>query len=324
MAELILLEFEKPLAELEKKIDQIRAQARNEGVDVTDQLVELEEKITHLRTNLFAKLTPFERLQVARHPQRPSALDYFQTVADEWLELRGDRAFADDPALVGGLARLEGGGVSFNVVVMGHQKGRDTKDNIKRNFGMPQPEGYRKALRLMQHADRFGLPILTFIDTPGAYPGVQAEERGQGEALARNIREMFHLSVPVVCTVIGEGGSGGALAVGVGNRVMMLENAVYSVIAPESCSSILWRDTKHSQEAANALKITARDLKRLGIIDEIIPEPLGGAHRSPVTMAQTLKAMLLRQLKELSTHAPEELRAQRYEKFRRMGAFMED
>jgi len=258
-------------------------------------------------------------LQVARHPQRPSTLDYFQTVTDGWLELRGDRCFGDDLALVGGLARIG----DFNVVILGHQKGRDTKDNIKRNFGMPQPEGYRKALRLMEHANRFGLPIVTFIDTPGAYPGVQAEERGQGEALARNIRDMFSFGVPIICTVIGEGGSGGALAIGVGNRVLMLENAVYSVIAPESCSSILWRDTKHSEEAANALKITARDLKRLGIIDDIIPEPLGGAHRSPVATAHTLKATLIHYLKELSVLSPEELKAQRYEKFRRLGAFAE-
>nr|WP_287130377.1 acetyl-CoA carboxylase carboxyltransferase subunit alpha [Candidatus Cyanaurora vandensis] len=319
MVEPILLEFEKPLAELEQRMDQIRIQAQADGVNVTDQLAQLEGQIIRLRVDLFERLSPYQRLQVARHPQRPSTLDYFQTVTDDWLELRGDRCFGDDLALVGGLARIG----DFNVVILGHQKGRDTKDNIKRNFGMPQPEGYRKALRLMQHADRFGLPIISFIDTPGAYPGVQAEERGQGEALARNIREMFHLGVPILCTVIGEGGSGGALAIGVGNRVFMLENAVYSVIAPESCSSILWRDTKHAEEAANALKITARDLKRLGIVDDIIPEPVGGAHRSPIAMAHTLKQTLIHHLKELTSQSPEELRAQRYEKFRRMGAFLE-
>ncbi len=319
MAQTILLEFEKPLAQLEQRLDQIRSQATVEGVNVSDQLRQLEGQVQRLRTELFERLTPYQRLQVARHPQRPSTLDYFQTLTDDWLELRGDRCFGDDPALVGGLAQIG----PFKVVIMGHQKGRDTKDNIKRNFGMPQPEGYRKALRLMQHADRFRLPLITFIDTPGAYPGVQAEERGQGEALARNIRDMFQLSIPVVSTVIGEGGSGGALAIGVGNRVLMLENAVYSVIAPESCSSILWRDTKHSEEAANALKITARDLKHLGIVDGIIPEPVGGAHRAPLLMAQTLKSALIEQLEELSALSPEELKNQRYEKFRKIGAFVD-
>lgn len=319
VAQTILLEFEKPLAQLEQRLDQIRSQATVEGVNVSDQLRQLEGQVQRLRTELFERLTPYQRLQVARHPQRPSTLDYFQTLTDDWLELRGDRCFGDDPALVGGLAQIG----PFKVVIMGHQKGRDTKDNIKRNFGMPQPEGYRKALRLMQHADRFRLPLITFIDTPGAYPGVQAEERGQGEALARNIRDMFQLSIPVVSTVIGEGGSGGALAIGVGNRVLMLENAVYSVIAPESCSSILWRDTKHSEEAANALKITARDLKHLGIVDGIIPEPVGGAHRAPLLMAQTLKSALIEQLEELSALSPEELKNQRYEKFRKIGAFVD-
>jgi acetyl-CoA carboxylase carboxyl transferase subunit alpha len=319
VAQIILLDFEKDLASFEQRIEQLRTQAQAGGVDVSAQLALLEGEVANYRAILFKQLTPYQRLQVARHPQRPSTLDYFQSVADDWLELRGDRCFGDDLALVGGLARIG----DFNVVIMGHQKGRNTKDHIKRNFGMPQPEGYRKALRLMEHAANFGMPIVTFIDTPGAYPGVEAEQRGQGEALARNIREMFNFGIPIVSVVIGEGGSGGALAIGVGNRVLMLENAVYSVIAPESCSTILWRDKNHTAEAANALKITSTDLKRLGIIDDIIPEPLGGAHRDPLAMAQTLKQTLISQLKELSVHSPEELKAQRYEKFRRMGEFLE-
>ncbi len=320
MAQLILLEFEKDLAEFERRVEELRTQATTEGVNVTPQLTQLEAEITRLRAELFRQLTPYQRLQVARHPQRPSTLDYFQTITEDWFEMRGDRCFGDDLALVGGLAQIG----EFKVVILGHQKGRNTKDHIKRKFGMPQPEGYRKALRLMEHADRFGLPIITFIDTPGAYPGVEAEERGQGEALARNIREMFRLRVPILCTVIGEGGSGGALAIGVGNRVLMLEHAVYSVIAPESCSAILWRDKHHTQEAAEALKITARDLKRLNIIDDIIPEPVGGAHRAPLAMAHMLKTTLIQQLQELTAFSPTELQDQRYDRFRKLGAFVEN
>jgi acetyl-CoA carboxylase carboxyl transferase subunit alpha len=311
------LDFEKELIELESRIEQIRKLAQENGVDVSEQLAELEARATDLRRDFFANLTPPQILQLARNPKRPSTLDYIQVLCEDWTELHGDRLFGDDLALVGGLARLG----DHPIVILGHQKGRDTKDNIARNFGMPQPEGYRKALRLMEHANHFGFPIIALIDTPGANAGLAAEERGQGEAIARNLQRMFAFEVPIICAVIGEGGSGGALAIGVGDRVLMLEYAVYSVVAPDSCSVILWRDKKHIEQAASALKITARDLKRLGIIDEIVPEPTGGAHCEPQAAAASLKSALVRNLEELLKLSGEERREQRYKKFRAMASF---
>ncbi|MBW4696601.1 MAG: acetyl-CoA carboxylase carboxyltransferase subunit alpha [Aphanocapsa lilacina HA4352-LM1] len=313
------LDFERELMELEARLDDIRRFAEENNVDVSAQLAEIEARAAELRRDLYANLPPKDILQLARNPKRPSTLDYIQLLCEEWVELHGDRLFGDDLALVGGLARLG----DHPVVIMGHQKGRDTKDNIQRNFGMPQPEGYRKALRLMDHANHFQLPIIALIDTPGAHAGVDAEQRGQGEAIARNLQHMFSYEVPILCAVIGEGGSGGALAIGVGNRMLMFEYAVYSVISPDSCSVILWRDKKHIEQAANALKITARDLKQLGIVDEIIPEPPGGAHRDPQRAAANLKEALLRHLDELLTLDGPTRRTQRYEKFRAMARFQE-
>ena len=268
----MLLSFEKPVADLEQRIEEIRSLADENELEASDQIRQLEQRAAELRKEIFLRLTPAQRLQVARHPRRPSTLDYIQTICDDWFEMHGDRHGSDDRALVVGLARLE----NRPVVVMGHQKGRDTKDNVLRNFGMPNPAGYRKALRLIRHANRFRLPILTLIDTPGAYPGIEAEECGQGEAIAVNLRELFEVEVPVICTIIGEGGSGGALAIGVGNRVLMFEHSVYSVISPEGCAAILWKDASKASRAAEALKITAKDLLGMGIIDEILPEPIGG------------------------------------------------
>jgi acetyl-CoA carboxylase carboxyl transferase subunit alpha len=315
----ILLEFEKPLADLESRIDQIRQLALENQVDVSDQIQQLEQRAEQLRREIFSSLGAMQRMQIARHPRRPSTLDYIQAMTEEWMELHGDRRGCDDPALIGGVARLG----SHAVVIMGHQKGRDTKDNMARNFGMASPGGYRKALRLMEHADRFGMPIVTLIDTPGAYPGVAAEELGQGEAIAANLRLMFGLGVPVVCTVIGEGGSGGALGIGVGNHLMMFEHSVYTVATPEACAAILWRDAGKAAKAAEALKITATDLLHMGVIDEILPEPLGGAHRAPLEAAVSLKSGIIRQLDRLSQRTADELQADRYAKFRRMGVFME-
>jgi len=315
----ILLDFEKPLVELESRIAQIRILSQETGVDVTDQIAQLESRAENLRREIFATLTPGQRMQIARHPRRPSTLDYIQAIADDWIELHGDRRGNDDPALVGGLASLAG----QPVVILGHQKGRDTKDNVARNFGMASPGGYRKALRLMHHADRFGLPILTLIDTPGAYPGISAEEQGQGEAIAVNLREMFGLRVPIVCTVIGEGGSGGALGLGIGDRLLMFEHSVYTVATPEACAAILWRDASKAPIAAEALKITAPDLLRLGIIDEILPEPLGGAHRQPLAAAAVLKAALSKALAEIGAMPADTRLEKRYHKFRRMGVFLE-
>ncbi len=316
---LLLLDFEKPLVELEGRITQIRQLAEENDVDVSDQIRQLEARAMQLRSEIFQSLTPAQRLQVARHPRRPSTLDYIQAMTDEWIELHGDRGGSDDRALVGGLARLEG----RPVVMLGHQKGRDTKDNMLRNFGMASPGGYRKALRLMQHADRFGMPIITFIDTPGAYPGVEAERLGQGEAIARNLREMFNLRVPILCTVIGEGGSGGALGIGVGDRLLMFEHSVYTVASPEACASILWKDASKAPQAAEALRITALDLRNLGILDDLLPEPIGGAHADPLQAAMTLKKALLDDLAELNQLTPLQLQEQRYQKFRRIGVFTE-
>ncbi|HEY9753316.1 MAG TPA: acetyl-CoA carboxylase carboxyl transferase subunit alpha [Coleofasciculaceae cyanobacterium] len=315
----ILLDFEKPLAELEARIAQISELAEENDVDVSEQIRLLESRSVQLRQEIFSSLTPAQRLQVARHPRRPSTLDYIQAMTDEWVELHGDRGGSDDPALVGGVARLEG----QPVVMLGHQKGRDTKDNVARNFGMPAPAGYRKALRLMEHADRFGMPILTFIDTPGAWAGMDAEKFGQGEAIAYNLREMFRFDVPILCTVIGEGGSGGALGIGVGDRLLMFEHSVYTVATPEACAAILWKDATRSPQAAEALKITSSDLKNLGILDEILPEPIGGAHSDPLKAAEILKAALLKNLETLSQLTSQQRRDLRYQKFRSMGVFAE-
>jgi acetyl-CoA carboxylase carboxyl transferase subunit alpha len=316
----ILLDFEKPLVELEARIQQIRELAEDNEVDVSDQLRNLEARADQLRQEIFSSLTPAQRLQVARHPRRPSTLDYIQAISDEWIELHGDRVTGtDDPALVGGIARLDG----RPVVMLGHQKGRDTKDNVARNFGMASPGGYRKAIRLMEHADRFGMPIITFIDTPGAWAGLEAERLGQGEAIAYNLREMFRFDVPILCTVIGEGGSGGALGIGVGDRLMMFEHSVYTVASPEACAAILWKDAAKSPQAAEALKITASDLKQLGILDQMLPEPIGGAHADPVKAAAILKQALMEHLTDLSARSPQERRDLRYQKFRNIGVFLE-
>ena len=315
----LLLDFEKPLAELANRIEQIRQLAEENGVDVSSQIRQLETRAMQLREEIFSSLTPTQRLQVARHPRRPSTLDYIQAITDEWMELHGDRGGSDDPALVGGVARLGG----QPVVMLGHQKGRDTKDNIARNFGMASPGGYRKAMRLMEHANKFGMPIITFIDTPGALPTVIAEQEGQGEAIAYNLREMFRLEVPIICTVIGEGGSGGALGVGVGDRLMMFEHSVYTVATPEACAAILWKDSSKAPQATLALKITSNDLKNLGIIDQILTEPVGGAHSDPLQAARTLKKALLENLEELIRLTPQERRQLRYEKFRAIGTFQE-
>lgn len=316
----ILLDFEKPLAELEARIVQIRELAEVNNVDVSDQIHQLESRAQQLRQEIFTSLSPAQRIQVARHARRPSTLDYIQAISEEWIELHGDRRSGkDDPAMVGCVARFEG----RPVVMLGHQKGRDTKDNVTRNFGMAAPGGYRKAMRLMEHADRFGMPIFTFIDTPGAWPGMEAEQMGQGEAIAYNLREMFRLEVPILCTVIGEGGSGGALGVGVGDHLMMFEHSVYYVASPEACAAILWKDASRANQAAEALKITAWDLKQSGILDELLPEPIGGAHAAPLQAAETLQQALSRNLTRLLQMSADQRRTQRYEKFRQIGEFTE-
>jgi acetyl-CoA carboxylase carboxyl transferase subunit alpha len=314
-----LLDFEKPLVELQTRIDQIRQLADENGVDVTDNLMLLEARANQLRQEIFGSLTPMQELQLARHPRRPSTLDYIQAISDEWMELHGDRRGGDDPALVGGVGRIGG----QPVLMLGQQKGRDTKDNVTRNFGMAKPCGYRKAMRLMNHANRFGMPILTFIDTPAAWAGLDAEEFGQGEAIARNLRDMFSLDVPIICTIIGEGGSGGALGIGIGDHVLMFEHSIYSVAPPEACAAILWRDAQKGPQAADALKITAKDLLELNLIDQILPEPLGGAHSDPVKAADILKTSLIESLTQLQTMSPAERKARRYDKFRSMGVFIE-
>jgi acetyl-CoA carboxylase carboxyl transferase subunit alpha len=319
MASAYTLEFEKPLQELERQIEDLRRLQTERQIDVDGELAGLQQKLETLKAEIYRNLTPMQRVTVARHPRRPYTLDYLSTIFTDFIELHGDRLFMDDPAIVGGWARL--GGVS--VMVIGHQKGRDTKENLKRNFGMPHPEGYRKALRLMQLAARFGAPVITLIDTPGAYPGLGAEERGQSEALARNILEMSALETPIITCVIGEGGSGGALALGVADRVLMLENSVYSVISPEGCAAILWKDASQRERAASALKITAEDLLRLKVIDEIIPEPVGGAHQDPDATGERLREALIRHVTELRKIRPEKLVRRRAEKYAAMGTFVE-
>ena len=314
-----LLDFEKPLVELEKQIEQIRELARDSEVDVSQQLLQLETLATRRREEIFKSLTPAQKIQVARHPQRPSTLDFIQMFCDDWIELHGDRNGGDDMALIGGIGSIN----QKPVLLIGHQKGRDTKENVLRNFGMAKPGGYRKALRLMQHANRFRIPILTFIDTPGAYAGLSAEEQGQGEAIARNLREMFGLQVPIIATVIGEGGSGGALGIGVADRLLMFEHSVYTVASPEACASILWRDAAKASEAAAALKITGQDLMKLGVIDEVIPEPAGGNNWAPLQAGKNLKKVIEKYLKELSSLNNDQLLEQRYAKFRALGKYIE-
>ena len=310
------LEFEKPLMELEEKIERIKGLSK-EQPKAQDEIQKLQKRAHQLQREIYTHLTPIQTLQIARHPNRPSTLDYLGYLVPDFLELHGDRAFADDAAIVGGIGRLDGA----PVVVIGHQKGRNVKERVKRNFGMPHPEGYRKAQRLMLLAERFGRPVITFIDTPGAYPGLGAEERGQSEAIAASLRLMARLAVPIVAVVIGEGGSGGALALGVADRILMLEHSVYSVISPEGCAAILWKSADKADDAANALKMTAKDLMALGVIDEIVPEPLGCAHRNHAAMAAALKKSIGQHLAQLSELPSEDLLAARYEKFRKMGVY---
>jgi len=316
---LFALDFERPIVELEGKIEDLRRLSAVQNVDFSKEIAELEKKVASLCQEVFSRLTPWQRCQIARHPKRPYTLDYIRALMTDFIELHGDRAFGDDKAIVGGLARLDG----IPLVVIGHQKGRDTKEKIARNFAMANPEGYRKALRLMRLAERFKKPVVTLVDTPGAYPGIGAEERGQAEAIARNLRVMSELRTPIIVVVTGEGGSGGALGIAVGDSILMLQYAIYSVISPEGCASILWRDPANAPDAADALGLTAETLKRLNLIDEIIPEPLGGAHRNPQEMAVTLKGYLLKELSRLAQISPDELVEGRYEKFRRMGVFEE-
>jgi acetyl-CoA carboxylase carboxyl transferase subunit alpha len=311
------LDFEKPLLELENRIAELRAS--EEPLEARDEIAKLEERLARQQQRVYAGLSAWQRAQIARHPKRPHTLDLVNLLLEDWVELHGDRVFGDDKAIVGGLATFDG----EPVVLIGHQKGRDTRENIARNFGMPHPEGYRKALRLMQFAAKFGKPIITFIDTPGAYPGLGAEERGQAEAIARNLREMAGLPTPVICVVTGEGGSGGALAIGVGNRVLMFEYAIYSVISPEGCAAILWGDAAKAPEAAELMRVTAPDLLKLGVIDAIVPEPVGGAHRNWEAAAASLRAALRDQLWQLKSKSEAELIEERQEKFRRIGVFEE-
>ena len=312
------LDFEKPLLELEKQIEELK-RVSGEKPDVAKNLRPLEEQLATLRVEIYRNLTPMQRVQVARHPRRPYPLDYVNTVFTDFVELHGDRLYRDDPAIIGGWARLDG----ISVMIIGHQKGRDTKDNLYRNFGMAHPEGYRKAMRLMRLAAKFGAPVITLVDTPGAYPGLGAEERGQAEAIARSLIEMALLPTPIVTAVIGEGGSGGALAVGLADRVLMLENSVYSVISPEGCAAILWKDASQRERAAEALKITAQDLLRLGVIDEIIPEPPGGAHSDPEAAAAALGDGLQRHVGQLRKLKVDKLLKRREEKYLSMGALTE-
>ncbi len=313
------LDFEQPIAELEAKIEELRFVQDDSAVDISEEISRLEAKGQSLTKDIYAKLTPWQIAQVARHPQRPYTLDYVQNIFTDFEELHGDRAFADDHAIVGGLARFNG----QSVMVIGHQKGRDTKEKIQRNFGMPRPEGYRKALRLMRLAEKFGIPVITFVDTPGAYPGIDAEERGQSEAIGRNLYVMAELKVPLICTVIGEGGSGGALAIAVGDVTMMLQYATYSVISPEGCASILWKSAEKAPEAAETMGITATRLKTLGLVDRVVNEPLGGAHRDYRVMAQTLKKALQDALRQVSDLSPAELVEQRFERVLAYGKYKE-
>ena len=334
MATKVVLDFEKPIIELETKLNEMRVclrsstreQAPSETGALNRDIEALELKVEALRRSIYKNLTRWQKVQLARHQERPYTLDYIYMMTRNFVELAGDRHFSDDKAIVGGFARIEERSTGFSqpVMIIGHQKGRDTKSNVYRNFGMAQPEGYRKALRLMKLAEKFRKPIITLIDTPGAFPGIEAEERGQAEAIARNLFEMAKLTVPVICVIIGEGASGGAIGLGVGNRILMAENSWYSVISPESCSSILWRSWNYKEQAAEALQLTAPDLLAQGIIDRIVPEPVGGAHTDPEAMAATLKAMLIEELKALMSKEPEYLVNDRIEKFSSMGVWNEE
>lgn len=312
-----ILDFEKPIIELENKIEEMRKYETR--LDIAKEIKTLEEKVLDLKKNIYNNLTRWQRVQLARHPERPYTLDYIYMMTENFIELHGDRLYKDDKAIVGGFAKLD----NQKVMIIGHQKGRDTKSNVYRNFGMSNPEGYRKALRLMKMAEKFKIPVISLIDTPGAYPGLEAEERGQAEAIARNLFEMSRLRVPIVVTIIGEGASGGALGIGVGDRILMLQNTWYSVISPESCSSILWRSWEYKETAAEALKLTAEDLLEQGIIDRIVPEPLGGAHKEHTQMAATLKQIIKEELEALLKIKPEKLIQNRLEKYAKMGVFVE-
>jgi acetyl-CoA carboxylase carboxyl transferase subunit alpha len=309
------LDFEKPILELEKKIQELKSFVSDKKIDLSSEVNKLEERLEHLRKDTYSNLTAWQKVQLARHPLRPYTLDYINLIMSDFMELHGDRLFSDDKAMICGLARID----KKKVVVIGHQKGRDTKENLKRNFGCAHPEGYRKALRIMQLAEEFQLPVIVFIDTPGAYPGIGAEERGQSHAIATNLREMMGINVPIMAIVIGEGGSGGALGVGIADRVAVLENSYYSVISPEGCAAILWKDGAKAPKAAEVLKLTGADLLKMGIIDEVIAEPLGGAHRDPAKIAQNVKEAVLRNLKELENLDRDALLKLRYKKFRSIG-----
>ena len=317
--EMTFLDFEQSIADLEAKIEELRLVGFDKEINISDEISRLEEKSRKMTESIFSGLSAWQISQLSRHPQRPYTQDYLDNLFDGFYELHGDRAFADDPAIIGGLARLDG----MPVMVIGHQKGRDTKEKIYRNFGMPRPEGYRKALRLMKMAERFRLPIICLIDTPGAYPGIGAEERGQSEAIARNLFEMSKLRTPIICTVIGEGGSGGALAIGVGDRLLMLQYSTYSVISPEGCASILWKSAEKAELAAEAMAITSKRLMELKMIDEIIPEPVGGAHRDRKKMAENLKVVIKKSLDELAQYSLDTLIERRYQKLMQYGAYEE-
>jgi acetyl-CoA carboxylase carboxyl transferase subunit alpha len=313
------LEFEKPIAELEKKIEELTLFTSNGDINLEEEILKLHKKSDQLRAEIYSRITPWQKALISRHPNRPYTLDYIEAMMTDFVEMHGDRAFADDPAIVSGMAKLEG----MPLTVIGHQKGRTTKEKIFRNFGMPNPEGYRKALRVMRFAERFRKPLLTFIDTPGAYPGIGAEERGQGESIARNLSVMSQLKTPILSVVIGEGGSGGALALGVADRILMLEHSTYSVISPEGCAAILWNDGAKASEAAELLKITAQDLFQMKVVDEVVEEPIGGAHRDPRRAGELLKEAVVRNLAEIRNVPFDDLLKLRYEKLRRIGMFDE-
>jgi len=313
------LDFEKPIIELERKIDELKGFTAREDLNMSGEVKKLEAKLAQIKKEVYENLTPWQRVQLARHPRRPYTLDYIDMLMTDFVEIHGDRHFADDKSIVGGLAAING----EKIMVVGHQKGRDTKENLIRNFGSPHPEGYRKAMRLMNMAQKFSIPVVTFIDTPGAYPGIGAEERGQAEAIAYNLREMAALQTPIIIFVIGEGGSGGALGIGVGDRIYVLENAYYSVISPEGCAAILWKERARSPDAAKALKLTAKDLFDMGIIDGIIKEPLGGAHRNPQEAAENIKTAIMKDLEALKKISKSKLIEMRYAKFRSIGIFDE-
>lgn len=315
----VVLDFEKPIVEIQNKIDELKKMSEESGMDLNNQIETFEQQAQDYKKELYSKLKPSQKLQIARHPERPKFLDYVNLMCDEFIELHGDREGMDDRAIIGGIAKIDG----KPLMIIGIQKGRNTKENLEYNFGMPQPQGYRKALRLFNHANKFNLPIVTLIDTPGAYPGIKAEETGQGVAIAVNLREMAKLNVPIISIITGEGCSGGALGLAIANRVMMLEHAYYTVISPEGCASILWRDAARFADAAEALKITSKDLLEFDIIDEEIPEPLGGAHTDYAEVTNNMKSSIMNALDELSKKSSEELRNERYNKFRKMGRFTE-